>query len=75
MKLVPINMDSCLLQFDVLKFMLGVRLLGGSNFNFFNLKFQISQRNRKVHLSNCLDTNFPNIPDISLGIIRRGIYN
>ena len=38
MKLVPIIMDYCLLQFDVLKFFLGVRLHGGSqpNFNFFN---------------------------------------
>ena len=29
MKLVPIIMDYCLLQFDALKFLLGVRLLGG----------------------------------------------
>ena len=39
MKLVPINMDYCLLQFDALIFFLGVRLHRGSlpNFNFFNL--------------------------------------
>ena len=37
-KLVPIIMDYCLLQFDALKFFLGGRLHGGSlpNFNFFN---------------------------------------
>ena len=29
MKLVPIIMDYCLLQFDTLKFFLGVRLHGG----------------------------------------------
>ena len=29
MKLVPIIMDYCLLQFDALKFFLGVRLHGG----------------------------------------------
>ena len=38
-KLVPIIMDYCLLQFDALKFFLGVRLHGGflPNFNFFNI--------------------------------------
>ena len=43
MKLVPIIMDYCLLQFDVLKFFLGVRLHGGyqPNFNFFNVNPQI----------------------------------
>ena len=62
-KLVPIIMDYCLLQFDALKFFLGVRLLGGflSNFNFFNVNTQIFQRNRKVRLTNCLETNFHNI--------------
>ena len=37
-KLVPIIMDYCLLQFGALKFFLGVRLHGGSlpNFNFLN---------------------------------------
>ena len=39
MKLVPIIMDYCLLQFDVLKFFSGVHLQGGSlsNFQFFNV--------------------------------------
>ena len=70
MKLVPIIMYYCLLQFDALKFFLGVRLhvVGGSqpNFNFFNVNHQIFQRNRKVQLSNCLETNFYNISNISL---------
>ena len=45
MKLVPIIIDYCLLQFDALKFFLGVRLHGGSlpNFNFFNVNPQIFQ--------------------------------
>ena len=36
-KLVPIILDYCLLQFDTLKFFLGVRLHGGNLpiFNFF----------------------------------------
>ena len=40
MKIIPINMDYCLLQFDALQFFLGVRLHGGSapNFNFFQYK-------------------------------------
>ena len=43
MKLVPINIDYYLLQFDALKFVFGVRLHGGSlrNCNFFNVKPQI----------------------------------
>ena len=43
MKLVPIITDYCLLQFDALKFFLGVRLHKGSqsNFNTFNLNPQI----------------------------------
>ena len=47
MKLVPIIVDYCLLQFDALKFVLGARLHGESvrNFNFFNVKPQIRQRN------------------------------
>ena len=63
MKLVPIIMDLCLLQFDALKFLLGVRLHEGPqpNFNFFNENTQIFERNRKVHLSNWLETNYPNI--------------
>ena len=75
MKLVPIIMDYCLLQFNVLKFFLGVHLLGGSqpNFNFFNENPQIFQQNNKVHLSNCLETNFHNISNISSRVIRRRI--
>ena len=40
MKLIPIIMDYCLLEFDALNFFLGVRLHGGSlpNFNFFQCK-------------------------------------
>ena len=40
MKLVPIIMDYSLLEFDALKFFLGVRLHGSSqpNFNFFQYK-------------------------------------
>ena len=34
MKLIPINLDYCLLQFDAIKFFLGVRLYGGSLSNF-----------------------------------------
>ena len=51
MKVVPIIMDYCLLQFDALKFFLRVRLHGESlpNFNFFNVNSEIFQRNRKVH--------------------------
>ena len=45
MKLVSIIMDYCLLQFDTLKFFLGIRLQGGGvsayNFNSFNVKSQI----------------------------------
>ena len=39
MKLMPVNMDYCLLQFDALIFFLGVHLHGRSvpNFNFFNV--------------------------------------
>ena len=39
MKLVPIIMDSCLFQFDALKFFLGVRLHEGLYLtNFFHFK-------------------------------------
>ena len=43
MKLVPINMDYCLLHFHALKFYIGVPLHGGSlpNFNYFNVNSQI----------------------------------
>ena len=72
MKLVPIIVDCCLLQLDALKF-----LLGGSqpNFNFFNGNPQIFRRNRKVHLANCLETNFHDISSISLRVIRRRNYS
>ena len=77
MKLISIFMDYCLLQFDVLKFFLGVRLHGGSepNFNFFNVNTQIFRRNRKVHLTNYLEKNFHNISNISLRVIRRRNYS
>ena len=76
MKLVGISIDYCLLQFDALKFFLGLPLHGGShpNFNFFNVNPQIFQRNRKVHLTNCLETNFDDISIISLRVIRRRNY-
>ena len=76
MKLVPIIIDYCLLQFDALNYFLGIRLHGGflPNFKFFNANPQILQQNRKVHLSNWLDTNF-HIFDNSLRIIRRRNYN
>ena len=47
MKLRPIIMAFCLLQFDALKFFFRLRLHGGgslSNFNFFNVNPQIFQR-------------------------------
>ena len=77
MKLVPIDMDYRRLQCDAFKFFLGVRLHGGSlpNFNFFNINPQNLQRNRKVHLSNCLDMNFHNISDIILRVFRRRNYD
>ena len=64
-------------KFDALKFFLGVRLHGGSqpNFNFLNVNPQIFLRNRKVHLSNCLETNFHDISIISLRVIRRRNYS
>ena len=37
MKLIPINMDYCLLQFDAVQLFLGVRLHGGSLHNFIFL--------------------------------------
>ena len=76
-KLAPIIMDYSLLQFDALKYFLGVHLYGGSqpNFNFFNVNPQIFQRNRKVDLSNCLETNFHNICNISLRVIIRWNYS
>ena len=77
MKLVPVIMDYCLPLFDALNFSLGVCLYEESlpNFNFFNVNPQIFQRNRKVHLSNCQEANFHDIPNISLRDIRRGNYS
>ena len=77
MKLIPINMVYFLLKFDALNVFLGISLHGVylPNFNFFNLNSQILQRNRKVHLSNCLVTNFHNISIISLRVIRRRNYS
>ena len=78
MKLVPIIMNNCLLKFDALKFFLCVHLHGGGsqpNFNFFNVNPQIFQRNRKVHLTYCLETNFYDISIISLRVIRRRNYS
>ena len=77
MKFVPIIMNYFLLQFDALKFFLEVRLHGGflSNFNFFNVNPQIFQWNRKVHLSNCPETNFHDIHNIILKDIRCRNYS
>ena len=68
MKLVPIIMDNCLLQFDALKIFLGGASAWGSlpNFNFFNATPRIRQRKCKVRRLNCLNTNVHNISDISL---------
>ena len=73
MKLVPIIMNYYLLKFDALKFFSRVPLHERflPNFNFFNVNPQFFQRNRKVHLSNCLETNFHNISHISLIIAVR----
>ena len=77
MKLVPIIMDYCLLQFETLKFFFGLRLHGKSlpNFSFFKVNPYTFQRNRKVYLANSLETNFHDIPNISLRDIRRGDYS
>ena len=70
-KLLPINMDYCVIQLDVLKFFLGVRLHGRflPNFNFFNVNPQIFQRNRKVRLSNCLEKNLTTFLALVLEIL------
>ena len=67
MKLVPIIMDYRLLQFEESIYM------WISNFNFLSVNLQIYQRNRKVHLSICLETNFQDITNISLRDIRQGL--
>ena len=46
-----------------------------NDFNFLNVDPQIFQQNRKVHLTNCLETNFNNISIISLRVIRRRNYS
>ena len=77
MKVIPINIDYCLLRFDALKCFLGVRLHGAGsqpNSSFLNINPQAFQRNRKVHLSNSLEINFHNISNISLRIIRHKSY-
>ena len=70
-------MDYFLLKFDTLKFFVGERLHEGSqlNFHFFNVNPQFFQRNRKVHLSNSLETTFHDIPNISFRDIRRRNYS
>ena len=77
MKLIPVIMDYCLLQFGASKFLLGVRLHGGclSNLDFFNVNPQISQRNCNDHYSNCLNTDFRHASDIILRVIRNRNYN
>ena len=87
MKLVPIIMDYCLLEFGALKFFLWVYVDGPDikpihqygesqpNFNFFNVNPQIFQQNRKVDFTECLERNFHNIPIISLRIIRHRNYS
>ena len=54
-------------------FLSGASTCGGGeslpNFIFFNINPQIFQRNRKVYLSKCLETNFHNISNVSLRVI------
>ena len=71
-KLVPIIMDYCQLQFDAVKFFLGVRQLEESlsNFNFFNITPQNFQQYRKGNIS-----NFHKNSNISLRFIRRWNYS
>ena len=73
MKLVPITMDYCPLQFDPLKFFRDPSTWGGvslHNFNFFSVNSRAFQRNREVHLSNCLNANFHSISNISSRVVR-----
>ena len=76
-KLVPVIMDYCLLQYNALKFFLGFNLHGWSepNFNFFYVNPQICQRDQKVRLTNWLEKFFHNIFNISLRVIRRNKLN
>ena len=75
-KNTSIIMDYCLLQFDALKLFLGVHLHGVSipNFNLFNVNLQIFHRNRLVHFSNCLKTNFHNISYFSSRVFKHRNY-
>ena len=73
-KMVPIIMDYCLFQFDSLKFFFYMGSLYLTSI-FFNVNPQIFQRNRKVHLSNCQETNFHNISNINLIFIRHRNYS
>ena len=80
MKFVPINMDYSRFQFNALKRFLGVRLFfvkdtSLPNCNFFIVNSQFWEQNCKFRLSNCLDTNFHNISNIGLRVIRRRNYN
>ena len=76
MKLVPIIMDYCLFQFDALKFFLDERLRGSLYLTLlFSMQTPKCKRNRKVHLSNCLETNFHNISNINLRVIRLRHYS
>ena len=76
-KLIPINMDHCLPKFNALKFLLGVRFLGGClpNFIFFDVNHQSRLQNCKIHSSNWLNTNFHSISNISLRVIRCRNYS
>ena len=55
-KLILIIMDYCLLQFDALKFLLGVLLHGGSlpNFNFFNINYRAEMKLILIIMDYCL---------------------
>ena len=77
MKLVRIVMHY-LLQIDAIIFFLRIRLRGGGSqidFTFFNVNPNIFQRKHKAHLTNCLETRFQNISNISLRVIRRRNYS
>ena len=74
---VPIIMDYSLFQFDALIFFLGMRPHGGLDLTLIYsiLSPQIFRQNRKVRLKNCLETNFHNISNIKLRVIKRRNYN
>ena len=72
MKLVPIIMDYCLLQFDASKFFLTVGFQ--PNIIFFNVNPQIFQQKSIAHLSNYLETTF-HFSNISYRVIRRRSYS